>query len=524
VASVAAMCCGRRSDESDVAMRSRIRQFIRIMVDRDARLCFIDAADRDSVWAVSESALAAARAGATPGSPLLTAATADLFVAASARRMVKEMRRADTTGQAMQRHLAASPFLQAMLREAPQTLPFAVRVEMLGGFVRGDRQRNAVDKVKFGLKVRRTHCLQDGFEQLQQLAPSDVSLLRARFHVKFIDQHGGVEPGIDAGGVFKEFIELLLKQAFDPTVGLFRWTEDSRFLHPSAQAVNILGAAEAANSFRFLGRIVGKAIYEGVLVNLPFAPFFLNNVLGRGNGLDDLRQLDATQFSSLQRLKDMDDVSLAEVYFAVEDDCLGVLQTTDLIPGGNDIQVTNDNVVRYLHVAAHHRLVGSTKTVTDMFVQGMYDIVDRNWLRMFSAPELQQLISGGDHALDIAELTTNTKFLAGYDATSRPVLLLWEVVREMTVEDQGRFMQFCTGSSRPPVLGFGAMTPPFSVSRNDGGDAGVGGVKHYFVDIDRLPTASTCFNLLKLPPYKNKGNLRDKLLQAIRSGAGFDLS
>ncbi len=63
-------------------------------------------------------------------------------------------------------------------------------------------------------------------------------------------------------------------------------------------------------------------------------------------------------------------------------------------------------------------------------------------------------------------------------------------------------------------------------------------------DQSRLPTASTCVNLLKvcrlaleakkvvdsfhldaqLPRYTNKRTLKEKLLQAINSNAGFDLS
>ena len=43
-------------------------------------------------------------------------------------------------------------------------------------------------------------------------------------------------------------------------------------------------------------------------------------------------------------------------------------------------------------------------------------------------------------------------------------------------------------------------------------------------DEDRLPTASTCMNLLKLPPYSKTSNLKEKLLYAINSGAGFELS
>lgn len=41
---------------------------------------------------------------------------------------------------------------------------------------------------------------------------------------------------------------------------------------------------------------------------------------------------------------------------------------------------------------------------------------------------------------------------------------------------------------------------------------------------ERLPTAATCMNLLKLPPYRTPQQVRDKLLYAVRSGAGFELS
>ena len=40
----------------------------------------------------------------------------------------------------------------------------------------------------------------------------------------------------------------------------------------------------------------------------------------------------------------------------------------------------------------------------------------------------------------------------------------------------------------------------------------------------RLPTASTCFNLLKLPNYTKKSVLREKLRLAISMNTGFELS
>ncbi len=42
--------------------------------------------------------------------------------------------------------------------------------------------------------------------------------------------------------------------------------------------------------------------------------------------------------------------------------------------------------------------------------------------------------------------------------------------------------------------------------------------------VAKLPTAATCMNLLKLPKYDSAEMLREKLLYAIRSNSGFELS
>ena len=41
---------------------------------------------------------------------------------------------------------------------------------------------------------------------------------------------------------------------------------------------------------------------------------------------------------------------------------------------------------------------------------------------------------------------------------------------------------------------------------------------------ERLPTAATCMNLLKLPPYQSLKEVKAKLQYAIHEVAGFDLS
>ena len=244
--------------------------------------------------------------------------------------------------------------------------------------------------------------------------------------------------------------------------------------------------------------------------------------MGRGNSLDDLRVLDPQQHRSLQLLAKMECVEDACCFFAHEETYLGESVVTDLIPGGRDIPVTNENVVRYLHLIAHHRLVKASSQVSEAFAEGLFDVLERNWVQMFNGAELQQILSGGNAVMSVADLKKHVK-LINFSASSRTINLLWEILEDFSDEDKGRFLQFCTGSSRAPLLGFATLNPPFSIRRYEAEGETVG-IMNYLVDIDRMPAASTCFNLLKLPPYKNKSNFKEKLLSSIRSGAGFDLS
>ena len=66
------------------------------------------------------------------------------------------------------------------------------------------------------------------------------------------------------------------------------------------------------------------------------------------------------------------------------------------------------------------------------------------------------------------------------------------------------------------------LTPPLTIHKVDCGSsplAFLGGK-----DVDRLPLASTCFNMLKLPNYKRAATMKQRLLYAIKAGSGFELS
>lgn len=119
---------------------------------------------------------------------------------------------------------------------------------------------------------------------------------------------------------------------------------------------------------------------------------------------------------------------------------------------------------------------------------------------------------GVDAPIDITDLRQHTVYGGFEGEEAHPTIsMFWRVVSSFTPSQRASLIRFVTSCSRPPLLGFAELNPRFAI-RNAGKEQ------------DRLPTASTCVCLLKLPEYESEEVLRGKLLMAIESGSGFDLS
>lgn len=134
-------------------------------------------------------------------------------------------------------------------------------------------------------------------------------------------------------------------------------------------------------------------------------------------------------------------------------------------------------------------------------------------LSIFCAPELQILTSGTMSGVSVSDLQANCRYAGGYVGFGdTQINRFWKVLNEFTDGELSLLVKFVTSCGRPPSLGFKALQPPFTIQRVDCNDD------------SRLPSASTCFNILKLPTYSSKTIMKEKLLFAIKSNSGFDLS
>jgi len=607
--------------------------------------------------------------------------------------------------------------MAALLRAAPQCLPFDHRLDLFRRLVGLDRERHrwpgagaaAAHARADGsapplrLAVRRSAVLDDAFAALGGLPSRE---LKRRLDVTFVDDYGREEPGIDHGGLTREMLDLALERAVRGNYGLFAATQPDGLVYPSPAAESLpdgLGLCE------FAGALLGRALYEGVGVGVELAPFFATFLQAgddpraaaaarrrralraaaqrqqRGGGaagggsagggpaasradggggdefddqeeeeegamatggcsVEDLATLDPALWRAIQAVRTYPgDVADLGLTFSAERESLGRRVTTALLPGRGDEPVSDATRLLYVSLLADYHLRAALGAPARAFRRGFSAVIANEWIRVFTPAELNLVIGGGalgggfggggggaGGAGWVDDLRAHALYSGGYTPASRAVRAFWRVLGEFGPAERAALLRFVTASSRPPLGGFAALDPPFTIHRVDpraegmalrapppgtgagggqapvlhtaeeeaeamsedgrsgpeteeeeddgdddggrrahphpqqqqeqglsapllgggagggraggsggrrlggGGGSGGNGVRAATMlaslfgrlpDVERLPTASTCFSMLKLPPYRRRETLREKLMLAISgAGGGFELS
>ena len=474
-----------------------------------------------------------------------------------------------------QRKLSKRRYLEAVtprleiLQNMPFFIPFTTRVQIFRQFVTLDQVRRRgtsdADDWRFAMmnnpqtigharrhqaKVRRENIFDDALAQFYDLGEG----LKEPIQIRFVDKFDTIEEGIDGGGVTKEFLTSITNEAFNASNGLEALfiENDQHLLYPNPAAIEERKATlqqalieersytwnksirDLERRYEFLGRIIGKCLYEGILVDIHFAPFFLLKWALTGGStfaskesdyranLNDLRDLDEGLYQGLLQLKNYTgNVEEFSLNFAVTD-IIRTSATTmksitrELRPGGVDIPVTNENRIMYISYMARYRLQMQPQMQTSAFLKGLELVISPSWLSMFNQSELQTLIGGSSTEISVEDLRSNTQYggiySIGDDGLEHPsVQMFWKVMQSLDDADRKKVLKFVTSTPRAPLLGFGNLNPRFSI-RDSGSDQ------------TRLPSTSTCVNLLKLPIYRDEKVLRERLLYSVNAGAGFNLS
>ncbi|XP_076294389.1 HECT, UBA and WWE domain containing E3 ubiquitin protein ligase 1 isoform X2 [Lasioglossum baleicum] len=398
-------------------------------------------------------------------------------------------------------HLADGPF--SVLVDHTRVLDFDVKRRYFRAEL--ERMDEGIRRDELAVHVRRSHVFEDSFRELHR---RNADEWKNRFYIVFEG-----EEGQDAGGLLREWYVIISREIFNPMYALFT-------VSPGDRVTYMINSSSHCNPnhlcyYKFVGRVIAKAIYDNKLLECYFTRSFYKHILGILVKHTDMESEDYSFYKGLVYLTEHNIADLgSELTFSTEVNEFGVNDVRDLIPNGRNIIVTEETKLEYIRLVCQMKMTGAIRKQLNAFLEGFYDIIPKRLISIFNEQELELLISGLPN-VDIEDLKANTEYHK-YTATSLQIQWFWRALRGFDQADRAKFLQFVTGTSKVPLQGFAALE-------------GMSGVQKFQIhredrSTDRLPSAHTCFNQLDLPVYETYDKLRTNLLKAIHEcseGFGF---
>ncbi|XP_044144997.1 E3 ubiquitin-protein ligase TRIP12 isoform X6 [Bufo gargarizans] len=400
--------------------------------------------------------------------------------------------------------------------------------------------------------VNRDELLKQAESVMQDLGSS-----RAMLEIQYENEVGtGLGPTL-------EFYALVSQELQRADLGLWRGEEftltnpkgtqeGTKYVHnmqglfalPFGRTAKPAHIAKVKMKFRFLGKLMAKAIMDFRLVDIPLGLPFYKWMLRQESSLasHDLSNIDPVVAKSVYHLEEIvrqkrrleQDKALTKesLQFALEslnmngcsiedlglDFTLPGFPNIELKKGGKDVPVTIHNLDEYVGLVIYWALNEGVSRQFDSFRDGFESVFPLNHLQYFYPEELDQLLCGSKaDPWDVKTLMECCRPDHGYTHDSRAVKFLFEILSSLDHEQQRLFLQFVTGSPRLPVGGFRSLNPPLTIVRKT--------FESTENPDDFLPSVMTCVNYLKLPDYSSIEIMREKLLIAAREGQqSFHLS
>lgn len=405
--------------------------------------------------------------------------------------------------------------------------------------------RNQAPKIEIfflNISVRRNNIVSDSLKEISEKQKD----LKKKLKVSFVG-----EPGLDMGGLTKEWFQLLVKQIFEPDYGMFVY-------HPHSRCYwfSVSGSSSNLREYNLIGVLMGLAVYNSIILDLHFPAICYKKLLTppvvpanedaavgivANPALEDLAEIMPDVAHSLHEVLDYkgnvaEDLMLTFEVFVGE---YGKITSKELLANGGQVPVTNDNRSDFVKLYLDWLLNSSIDERFRAFYLGFHSVCASNALIMLRPEEVEQLVCGCP-TLDLVELRKVT-FYDGYKPDDKTIQHFWEVttrdsnlsfgyffsfktrctqskffVRLVFVEMAGnsnsiflqvladyseelqkKFLLFTTGSDRVPVGGMGEMTFKITKMVTKSSINGNEAKKH--ASPVKLPESHTCFNQLVLP-------------------------
>eukprot|EP00746_Dinoflagellata_sp_MGD_P046923 gnl/MRDRNA2_/MRDRNA2_21562_c0_seq1.p1 gnl/MRDRNA2_/MRDRNA2_21562_c0~~gnl/MRDRNA2_/MRDRNA2_21562_c0_seq1.p1 ORF type:complete len:353 (-),score=83.42 gnl/MRDRNA2_/MRDRNA2_21562_c0_seq1:71-1042(-) len=275
---------------------------------------------------------------------------------------------------------------------------------------------------------------------------------------------------------------------------------------------------EAWSDFFALGRLVALSVRQGVRLPLPFTGAVWKSLMGLPIEAADVAKVDPVFFQNrVQKVLEpggltyMEDIIGEPLYFVSAETPWQQHGPENLVDGGNELKVTEDNKLRYVQLLCKHYLFGNVEKEMGLLCKGFEDLLPPVSLRAqhLDSRDLELMVCGLPK-VDVEDWRNHTVISGPAAETSgfRVASWFWEVIEGFGDERRAKLLQFSTGAARLPPEGFIGLDPLFVLHLTD-------------VAPDHLPTANTCVHQLNIPAYPSKRVLVEMLRRACDEATGF---
>ncbi|CAG2175804.1 unnamed protein product, partial [Oppiella nova] len=172
-----------------------------------------------------------------------------------------------------------------------------------------ERLDDGARREDLAVHVRREHVFEDSYRELHRRASEEW---KNRFYIVFEG-----EEGQDAGGLLREWYTIISREIFNPMYALFTTS-------PGDRVTYMINSASHCNSnhlsyFKFVGRVIAKAVYDNKLLECYFTRSFYKHILGKLVKHIDMESEDYSFYQGLVFLLEHDVHDLGyELTFSIE--------------------------------------------------------------------------------------------------------------------------------------------------------------------------------------------------------------
>ena len=383
--------------------------------------------------------------------------------------------------------------------------------------------------MRLKLKVERDKIIENGFDIMNGI----FSKFKGYLEFEYIGEIGnGIGPTL-------EFYTLILDKIKEDNNLWYKTTNNT--LYPRLSNYNE-NNEKNFELFKLLGFVLGRAIYDDRLIDIPLNKVFWDLVLEKPILFKNIKIIDSYLYKTLsdfvnlinekkeyvknnniQKLENcnFDDIILfnrcklssLDIYFTFPG-----YDNIELKPQGKEILLTMNNIEEYVKLIYDFIFYRGVDKIIKSFKEGFNMNFNINKLKCFSSSEIEGYISDSlDIKWDQNILFENIIPEHGYTNQSKIFNYLIKFMINLDKNQRRQFLVFSTGCPRLPIGGFKNLYPKLTVvqkycEENSNPD-------------DYLPTVMTCQNYLKIPEYSSYKIFENKMLLAMKEGCNeFNLS